>query len=141
LKKVLKKNIFKIRYDTRFEEVMKLCADTRDETWITPDFIKEYIKLHKLGYAHSVEAYHDDKLVGGLYGVSLGKMFFGESMFHIMPNASKVAFVYLALNLKELDFSLIDCQVYSKTFEDFGAFLWEGMSFWRLLKKTTNLRV
>ena len=90
-------------------------------TWITEDMIKAYCHLHELGFAHSVESWYEGDLVGGLYGVSLGRCFFGESMFTKMSNASKVAFVTMVRGLSELDFELIDCQMPSGHLESLGA--------------------
>ncbi|HOJ50523.1 MAG TPA: leucyl/phenylalanyl-tRNA--protein transferase [Spirochaetota bacterium] len=134
LRKFLKKSdCFKIKYDTAFSSVINMCKNTRDDTWITEEFITTYTKLNKMGYAHSVEVYYNNKLVGGLYGISLGKIFFGESMFHTMENTSKLAFVNLALNLKRLGFILIDCQVYTDTFKSFGAFFISRSEFEKII--------
>lgn len=115
LRKLIRSNTFEVRCDNSFKEVITLCANTsRNEqqgTWITDDMIDAYVKLHQEGYAHSVETYHDGRLVGGLYGVSLGGAFFGESMFYLMSNASKVALYYLVQKLKRWDFDFIDSQV------------------------------
>ncbi len=125
LKKVLKNKGFTVKFDTNFEEVIKSCAYVprpgQDGTWLNADMIDAYIELHKLGYAHSVETYLDGKLVGGLYGIALGGTFFGESMFHKVSDASKVAFVYLVKKLKELDFDMIDCQQSTPHMARFGA--------------------
>ena len=125
LKKVLKNKGFTVKFDTNFEEVIKSCAYVprpgQDGTWLNADMIDAYIELHKLGYAHSVETYLDGKLVGGLYGIALGGTFFGESMFHKVSDASKVAFVYLVRKLKELDFDMIDCQQSTPHMARFGA--------------------
>jgi len=125
LKKTLKKNIFTVRFDTAFEEVINRCAtvERKDQTgtWLVPEMIDAYIRLHSLGYAHSVEVYLGNRLVGGLYGVSLGGVFFGESMFHEVSDASKVAFVHLVQKLKEWDFDMIDCQQSTEHLRRFGA--------------------
>jgi leucyl/phenylalanyl-tRNA--protein transferase len=111
--------------DRAFEEVISECARIRLEnqegTWIVDDMVFAYCRLHAIGFAHSVEAWEGDRLVGGLYGVSLGKCFFGESMFTRAANASKVALVALVNYLKALDFSLIDCQITTAHLERFGA--------------------
>jgi len=124
LRQVIKRNEFEIRYDTQFGNVIKSCAETprdhEDGTWITGNMVKAYIKLHKAGYAHSVEAYQGEKLVGGLYGISIGKAFFGESMFHLVPNASKTALYHLSEKLKEWNFNIIDTQVYTNHLESLG---------------------
>ncbi len=125
LKKILRKNVFEVRFDTDFERVIKTCATIprkeQDGTWILPEIIEAYTELYRLGYAHSVETYLNGELVGGLYGVSIGKVFFGESMFSKISNASKVAFVHLVNFLKERDFHFIDCQVSTNYLASFGA--------------------
>lgn len=125
LRKIIKKGIFNVTMNTAFEEVIRNCSEIdrkgQDRTWITEDMMEAYARLHKSGYAHSVESWHNGKLVGGLYGIVLGKLFFGESMFSRMSNASKVAFVTLVERLKELDFKLIDCQVTTEHLISLGA--------------------
>ncbi|NLL05231.1 MAG: leucyl/phenylalanyl-tRNA--protein transferase [Clostridiaceae bacterium] len=122
MKKVLKKNLYHITFDKCFRKVITLCGELRSgETWITNDMIESYCDLHNLGFAHSVEAWFEDELVGGLYGVSLGRCFFGESMFSLMDNASKTALITLTIKLQQLGFLFIDCQVYSKHLESLGA--------------------
>jgi len=125
LNKILKKGTFKVTMDRAFEEVISECARVRLEnqegTWIVDDMVSAYCRLHAIGFAHSVEAWEGDRLVGGLYGVSLGKCFFGESMFTRATNASKVALVALVNYLKALDFCLIDCQITTAHLERFGA--------------------
>ena len=125
LRQLIKKNKFRVTIDTAFEQVIKNCAKSnhRDEdgTWILPEMVQAYINLFRLGYAHSVESWLDDRLVGGLYGISLGGVFFGESMFYYESGASKVAFVYLVNRLIEWGFTLIDCQVSTDYLKDFGA--------------------
>ena len=125
LKKTIKQNIFVITADKAFEEVIEHCAAIRQQrnegTWIVTDMIQAYTKLHQQGFAHSVEAWHNGKLAGGLYGVSLGKCFFGESMFTKMTSASKVAFVTLVNYLEANAFELIDCQVTTDHLKRFGA--------------------
>jgi len=115
LKKIIRKKVFQITIDTAFERVIRSCAKIRtennEETWIVEDMIDAYCRLHKSGFAHSFEAWQDGELAGGLYGVSLGKCFVGESMFSHQSNSSKVAFVYLADFLRERSFKMIDCQV------------------------------
>ena len=128
LEKTIRQGIFEVRVDSAFERVIRSCGDTRKGegegeagTWITEDMIKAYCHLHELGFAHSVESWYEGDLVGGLYGVSLGRCFFGESMFTKMSNASKVAFVTMVRGLSELDFELIDCQMPSGHLESLGA--------------------
>lgn len=125
LAKRIRRKDYKITLDTAFEEVIFACAETprpeQDGTWITDSMREAYCNLHSLGHAHSVEAWEGETLVGGLYGVSLGHLFSGESMFSHQPDASKVAFVHLIRQLDRWDFSLIDCQVYTKHLARFGA--------------------
>ncbi|WP_417595111.1 leucyl/phenylalanyl-tRNA--protein transferase [Oceanospirillum sp.] len=124
LKKTLRKQPFEITFDTAFAEVLNGCAAARnytDETWITEEMRSAYQELHQMGHAHSVEAWQDGKLVGGLYGVAIGRIFCGESMFARATDASKVAFVHLIQQLKAWQFELIDCQVYSDHLASFGA--------------------
>lgn len=115
LRRTVKKNLFRITIDTAFDEVIARCADSvrpgQPGTWIVPEMRAAYIQLHREGVAHSVEAWQDGRLIGGLYGVSLGKAFFGESMFSEHRDASKVCLVYLASLLNAWDFDCIDCQV------------------------------
>jgi leucyl/phenylalanyl-tRNA--protein transferase len=112
---------FDVRINTSFEEVMRGCADREDGSWISEKFIKVYGELHQQGFAHSVEAWHDNKLAGGLYGVALGGAFFGESMFHRSRDASKIALVALVERMKDRGFSLLDIQFISPHLEKFGA--------------------
>ena len=125
LQKTIKKGLFNITMDQAFDQVINQCARVPrkigEGTWIGPDMIKAYCQLHASGYAHSVEAWQNDTLVGGLYGVSLGKSFFGESMFTHVTNASKVAFAALVDRLKSFSFDLIDCQVTTEHLISFGA--------------------
>ena len=109
LRRVVRQSRFTIRIDTAFEAVMRACAH-RDETWITEDIVASYVSLHRLGFAHSVETWQDDQLVGGLYGVALGGAFYGESMFHTATDASKVALVALVERLRDRGFVLLDTQ-------------------------------
>lgn len=115
LMKTIRSGAFEVRFDTAFEEVMQLCAMTgrkgQTGTWITDDMLRAYADLHHYGYAHSVETYQDGELVGGLYGLSLGGVFFGESMFHKERDASKVALYHLERFLVANDFDFIDSQV------------------------------
>ncbi|MBF0119143.1 MAG: leucyl/phenylalanyl-tRNA--protein transferase [Desulfobacterales bacterium] len=125
LKKILNKNLFKITMDMAFKDVICACADLKRKkqrgTWITDEMISAYCRLHDMGFAHSVEAWENNLLVGGLYGVSLGGAFFGESMFTHVSNASKVAFVILVEFLKKYSFDIIDCQIKTKHLTSFGA--------------------
>lgn len=124
LRKTLRKKQWLISYDRVFGEVMAGCAGTRkgvSGTWITKEIKVAYSELFRLGFAHSAEAWHDGKLVGGLYGVALGQVFFGESMFHTMTDASKVVFVMLVEQLRSWGYQMIDCQVHTRHLESFGA--------------------
>lgn len=120
LKKSIRKNIFTITVDTCFEHVMQYCAD-RKETWINSEIVDTYTELHRTGHAHSVEVWKSEELVGGLYGVHIGSVFFGESMFSRMTNASKTALVYLVARLKFGKFTLLDAQFITDHLEQFGA--------------------
>jgi leucyl/phenylalanyl-tRNA--protein transferase len=113
LSKVLRRGDFEITFDRAFREIMTACAVLRrnqEGTWITEEMLEAYCRLHELGYAHSVEVRQGGELVGGLYGICLGRCFFGESMFHRVTNASKVALVALAEHARKQEFELIDCQ-------------------------------
>jgi len=120
LARSLKKNRFEVRCDTAFEEVMRACAE-REETWIDDEIVRSYVKLHRLGFAHSVEAWREGTLAGGLYGVALGGAFFGESMFHRETDASKVALCALVERLRERRFALLDLQWVTPHLATFGA--------------------
>lgn len=126
LKRTLKSNKFEVRFDTCFKEVIRLCAtvirDGQLGTWITNEMREAYYQLHEAGFAHSVECIFEGELVGGLYGVSLGKAFFGESMFSLKADASKVSLVVLSRVLAELEFEFIDCQIPTKHLKRMGAF-------------------
>ena len=124
LAKTLRKGRFRVTFNQDFNAVISACAQPgkdRDETWITADIQSAYTELHQLGYAHSVESWHQNQLVGGLYGIALGKVFFGESMFSIQSDASKVAMVYLTEKLNADGIELIDCQVHTQHLQSLGA--------------------
>ncbi len=139
LRKVINKGVFKVTMDTSFEQVIRNCAGVPREgqggTWITEEMIEAYVRLHRSGYAHSVETWCEGELVGGLYGIILGKVFFGESMFSKVSNASKVAFVTLVERLKEQGFMLIDCQVTTEHLLSLGAREVTRQSFLETLSK------
>ncbi len=123
LKKALRKD-YEIRVDTVFEEVMRKCAEPRKDgagTWISEQMIEAYCRLHQMGLAHSVETWMGGELCGGLYGIALGEVFFGESMFSRRTDASKIAFVHLVLQLKRWGFHMIDCQVRTPHLVSLGA--------------------
>ena len=133
LRRVLARGTYDIRYDTAFERVIRACQRTprpgQDGTWITEEMVRAYVVLHGLGYAHSIEARLDGELVGGLYGVSLGRVFFGESMFAWKPNASKVALVRLAERIARWGFPFIDAQVPTPHTIAMGAEQWSRSTF------------
>jgi len=138
LHKAIRRGDYKITLDKAFAEVMQACAAPRlqqADTWITPEMHAAYLRLHEMGVAHSVEAWLDDKLVGGLYGLAIGQAFFGESMFSRASNASKVAFVYLTRQLQIWQFKLIDCQVSSEHLKSLGAMDVERTQFIQLLQQ------
>jgi leucyl/phenylalanyl-tRNA--protein transferase len=124
MRQFLKKGTIRVTFDRAFREVIESCRRSRpgqDGTWITPEMRVAYCAFHDLGYAHSVEVWQGDALAGGLYGISLGRTFFGESMFSAVPNASKAALITLVSHLKERDFDLIDCQVETAHLAGLGA--------------------
>ncbi|HEX5363478.1 MAG TPA: leucyl/phenylalanyl-tRNA--protein transferase [Gallionella sp.] len=124
LKKVLRNGGVEVRCDTAFERVMRACAAPRPDqqgTWIQEDMIAAYRALHELGYAHSIESWREGELVGGLYGVAIGRMFYGESMFSREANASKIALAHLSRQLSRWQFGLIDCQMNTPHLASLGA--------------------
>lgn len=124
LRKSIRKNNFYYSMDQAFEKVIQACAEPRikqQETWITKDMQQAYIGLHHMGKAHSIEIWRENQLVGGLYGIAIGRVFFGESMFSRVTDASKAAFFALSRILDKSGFKLIDCQVYSEHLETLGA--------------------
>jgi leucyl/phenylalanyl-tRNA--protein transferase len=126
LRKTLRQRTFTLTFDTCFRDVMLACTEPRDKkpdggTWITPAMVEAYVKLHALGHAHSVEAWQENKLVGGLYGIALGGVFFGESMFARATDASKIVLVHLVRQLARWGYTLIDCQQYTAHLARFGA--------------------
>jgi leucyl/phenylalanyl-tRNA--protein transferase len=139
MRRVLNSGKFSITYDQDFSYIIHQCAAIKRPgetgTWITEDMLEAYCNLHEAGYAHSVEVWHENKIVGGLYGVSLGKCFFAESMFHSVTNASKFAIIKLVELLKEKEFEFIDAQVYTEHVETLGAKNIARNDFLKLLKK------
>jgi leucyl/phenylalanyl-tRNA--protein transferase len=125
LKQKLKKGIFTFTFDEHFTDIMRYCAFTKRKgesgTWIFSETVEAYTALHHAGYAHSLEVWHDGKLAGGLFGVSLGKAFFGESMFHLVTDASKAAMYFLFEFLKKLDFHFVDAQMETAHLTSLGA--------------------
>ena len=155
LKKCLRKNQFQITYNRNFANVINQCSVNRNaeptsqnnagnlsfnDTWLTADMKKVFINLHKSGYAHSVECWHNKELVGGLYGIAMGKIFFGESMFSRMSNTSKITLVHLAKRLEEMNFQLIDCQINTKHLQTLGAQLITRNQFTKFLKDFCNFK-
>lgn len=141
LRKTLRADRFRVALDTRFRDVMQACAEPRpgqQGTWITAEMVDAYCRLHELGLAHSVESYLGDELVGGLYGVALGTLFFGESMFARAADASKVAFVQLVHQLRRWGFTLIDCQVSTAHLANLGAEEIRRHEFLRYLDTALN---
>ncbi len=138
LRKVLRKQQFEIRFDTAFEKVIKACADVRTEqgegTWIIPEMQQAYTELHQDGFAHSVESWLDGELVGGLYGISLGQCFFGESMFSTRNDSSKVALVALVEFSREVGIRMIDCQMTTPHLLSLGASEIQRKEFLKNLK-------
>lgn len=124
MRKIIKKGRYRLSLDHSFEAVLRGCSSVprpgQSGTWITDDMIEGYLRLHALGYAHSVEAWEGDALAGGLYGIALGSAFFGESMFSLAPDASKAAFIPLVWRLKDEGFTLIDSQVRTKHVSSMG---------------------
>lgn len=143
LKKTLKTTSLTIKADTNFLAVIKNCQQVHKQrhadTWITNDMVDAYYALHRQGFAHSIEAYEDGHLVGGLYGISLGSIFFGESMFFTRPNASKICFVTLVAHLIDWQFSLIDCQAHTHHLVRFGAEAMARSDFLHALQASLNI--
>ncbi len=126
MKQIIRSQKFKVSYDKNFEFVIRSCAKKRPKqndvwAWLNEQMINAYLNLHKLGFAHSVEVWQNNEIVGGLYGISLGGVFFGESMFTKVSNASKFGFINLVNKLQTLNFGLIDCQVHTNHLESLGA--------------------
>ncbi len=146
LTKLLKKNNYEIRFNTAFEQVIHACAQTPRKhhdgiyvsTWISDEMMNAYIALHYLGYAHSAETWINGQLVGGLYGVKIGKVFYGESMFHHQSNASKIAWVHMVKYLINQGVELIDCQMETSYLASFGATPFTRSGFLQLLSKLVH---
>ncbi|WP_338377763.1 leucyl/phenylalanyl-tRNA--protein transferase [uncultured Flavobacterium sp.] len=137
LRNIINRDIFKVTFNQNFKEVITNCQQIKrvgqNGTWITQDMINAYCEIHIKGFAQSVEVWQNDELVGGLYGVDLGTVFCGESMFSKVPNASKVAFVNLIEYLKENKYRLLDCQVHNDHLEKLGAFEISRENFMKIL--------
>lgn len=141
LRKTLRKGEYKVTFDHCFERVMRACAAPRsytDSTWINEEIVAGYCALHQRGVAHSVEVWRDNELIGGLYGIALGRVFFGESMFSRADNASKVGFAHLVRQLRAWDFQLIDCQVANEHLFSLGAVEIPREDFQRILVNFTH---
>ena len=138
LQRKLRKKIFEIRINTRFAEVIGACAE-RADTWINREIIESYIRLHELGHAHSVEAWMEGKIAGGLYGVSLGGAFFGESMFHCVTDASKIALCALVEQLRVRKFLLLDTQWLTPHLQQFGGIEISRKQYLHLLGRAVQL--
>ena len=124
LRKTLRKDIYQVSFNHCFDQVIQACAGPRRgnrETWLTPEMTAAYQQLHQQGHAISIETWRDNELAGGLYGIAIGRVFFGESMFSIHPDASKVALVCLVRELQQKNFRIIDCQVHSRHLQSLGA--------------------
>ncbi len=138
IRNLLNQNKFKVTFNQNFRDVILGCKQIdrpgQDGTWLSDDFVESYTKLHVMGIAKSVEVWQNDELVGGLYGVDLGHIFCGESMFSKVPNASKIGFVTLINYLKENNYKLLDCQVHNDHLEKLGAFEVSRDVFMRVLK-------
>lgn len=143
LKKTIRKGMFRATYDQAFPQVMQHCAAPRKKeagTWISNDIFQAYTLLHQQGIAHSYEVWFEDQLVGGLYGIAIGQVFFGESMFHKKTDASKIAFYYLVNQLLEWDYQIIDCQVHTHHLSSLGAEEINRNEFSRLLKQFCSIK-
>jgi leucyl/phenylalanyl-tRNA---protein transferase len=138
LRRLMRKRVFETRIDTAFSKVIDACS-RRDDTWINREIIESYTRLHELGYAHSVEAWKEGKLVGGLYGVAVGGAFFGESMFHRVTDASKIALVALVEHLLARKFALLDTQWLTPHLEQFGGIEISRNDYLRTLHSAVEL--
>lgn len=139
LARVLRKNPFEVTRDRAFRRVMEGCAAREEGTWIVPEFIDAYTRLHEAGHAHSVECWQGGELVGGIYGVAAGGLFAGESMFHRVSDASKIALHHLAQHLRERGFALFDIQMVTDITEALGAVEISRAEYLRRLKKAVAL--
>ena len=139
MRQSLRRETFRVTFDQCFERVMRACGETprhgQAGTWVSEEFLTAYVELHRLGYAHSVEVWHEGRLAGGLYGVALGKCFFGESMFTWVTNASKTALITLSERLKEKGYWLIDCQMPTDHLISMGAKGIPRASFLEIMKR------
>jgi leucyl/phenylalanyl-tRNA--protein transferase len=143
LRKAIRKKTFNITFDHDFDGVIHSCAAPREDspgTWLVPEMIEAYRLQHQLGLAHSIEVWEDSELVGGLYGMAIGRVFFGESMFSRARDSSKIALVYLSKQLQAWEFEMIDCQVYTRHLASLGAEQIPRKQFCRDLQSWTRLK-
>ncbi len=144
MRSLIRKQTYTVTFDQCFKRVIEHCQNIKRKgqggTWITSEILSSFTQLHALGYAHSVEVWQDEELVGGLYGVALGKVFFGESMFHLAPNASKLGFITLVSKLIEHDFQLIDCQQETAYMASLGAHVIPRTDFLSQLKQNALIK-
>jgi leucyl/phenylalanyl-tRNA--protein transferase len=138
MRNIMNRNVFRVTFNTNFREVISNCRQIKrngqDGTWITDEMVEAYCRLHELGVAKSVEVWLQDQLVGGLYGIDLGHVFCGESMFSKVSNSSKVAFISLVAQLKSNDYKLLDCQVYNEHLESLGCREINRVDFVKIIK-------
>jgi leucyl/phenylalanyl-tRNA---protein transferase len=138
MRNIINRQMFRVTFNTTFREVISNCRNIKRDgqpgTWITPDMVEAYCRLNELGFAKSVEVWQDDELVGGLYGIDLGHIFCGESMFSKASNASKIAFIALTKQLQLANYRLLDCQVYNEHLESLGAREIDREDFLEILK-------
>jgi len=143
LKPLLNRNAFEFTTNTAFKQVIEYCKRIprtgQDGTWINEEIIHAYIKLHELGFAHSAEVWQNNMLVGGLYGLKIGRIFFGESMFSLVSNASRYAFAKFTQQLRKENIGLIDCQIHSEYLESMGARMIDGKEFQQKIKELLPL--
>lgn len=139
MSKIIRIDQFKLTVNTNFKAVLENCSRVdrkgQEGTWITKNMIDAYLQLHEMGFAKSYEVWQEDKLVGGLYGIDLGHVFCGESMFSLVSNASKFAFIHLAQDLEKQDYQLIDCQIYTEHLKSLGAKEIDRDDFLKILKR------
>jgi leucyl/phenylalanyl-tRNA--protein transferase len=138
LRRLIRKQVLEIKIDSCFSEVIRACAKRKD-TWINREIIESYEALHELGYAHSVEAWRENRIAGGLYGVAIGGAFFGESMFHRVTDASKISLVALMERMRERKFALLDTQWLTPHLQQFGGIEISRSQYLRLLRRAVEL--
>lgn len=145
LRNIINRKLFQVTYNKSFEQVIQHCRSTyrpgQEGTWLTNEMVRAYIELYKMGYAKSVEVWQEKRLVGGLYGVDLGVVFCGESMFSLVSNASKVAFVYLVELLRANNYQVLDCQLHNHHLARLGAFEISRTDYLRILEQNKSATV